>query len=296
LQHANQVRKYVLLWVVSFAIVELYNWRQDSSLCSSYASVYQAPMANQQSAAISYQRCQILHSLLQTRLSPYCWWVICGFIYMWCMRRLLWYIWCLWWLFWYIWWLWWILKYIWCLWWILWNAYYACDFGDFYTWKKKKLHRSLCRVKHEAHGKVTKTTSWNRTFALRFCMGAWQRSILCRAFLRGRTAKANSLPCVLFPTHDKPQPTPFATWAPWVIVFAVCRPWRTTKIFRRVCGECARQCEFTVQKSTVRPLPCASIKNASTVRLDKKCTTKALSCVFWLLLCARGARQTPSFP
>jgi predicted nucleic acid-binding Zn ribbon protein len=25
LQHANQVRKYVLLWVVSFAIVELYN-------------------------------------------------------------------------------------------------------------------------------------------------------------------------------------------------------------------------------------------------------------------------------
>jgi hypothetical protein len=200
LQHANQVRKYVLLWVVSFAIVELYNWRQDSSLCSSYASVYQAPMANQQSAAISYQRCQILHSLLQTRLSPYCWWVICGFIYMWCMRRLLWYIWCLWWLFWYIWWLWWILKYIWCLWWILWNAYYACDFGDFYTWKKRNYigHFVVSNTRRMAKwpkppagiGPLPCVFAWahgkDQFFAVRFCVGARQRPILCRVFYSRR--------------------------------------------------------------------------------------------------------------
>jgi hypothetical protein len=51
-----------------------------------------------------------------------------------------------------------------------------------------------------------------------FCTAHGKGGRICRMFLHRHTAKANSLPCVLLPTHDKPC-AGHKTDGKWPLVF-----------------------------------------------------------------------------
>jgi hypothetical protein len=103
-------------------------------------------------------------------------------------------------------------------------------------------------VFRKTHGKVTKTNSSNSAFAVRFWPWRMAKSLLCRAFFPGARQRASHA---------------VSSWRRRLLFFAV----RHGKTHGKDYLPCvvrrgARQRVFTVQNATVRPLPCAPMKNA----------------------------------
>jgi hypothetical protein len=103
-------------------------------------------------------------------------------------------------------------------------------------------------VFRKTHGKVTKTNSRNSAFAVRFWPWRTAKSLLYRAFFPG--ARQRAAHAVSFRRRQ-------------LLFFAVRRGKTHGKDYLPcVVRRDARQRVFTVQNTTVRPLPCAPMKNA----------------------------------